>query len=59
MESIATFLDMGGYAAFVWPAFGLTAVVMVALAIVSHRAARSAERRFAEIEQAGRPGAGQ
>lgn len=59
MESIATFLDMGGYAAFVWPAFGLTAVVMVALAIVSHRAARSAERRFAEIEKAARPGAGQ
>ena len=39
------FFSMGGYAAFVWPALGLSALVMAALYIQSHRAltAREAE----------------
>ncbi len=29
MSSLSAFLDMGGYAAFVWPSYGLTLVVIV------------------------------
>ena len=28
---------MGGYAAFVWPSFGITAIVMIALVVDSWR----------------------
>ncbi len=41
------FFAMGGYAAFVWPAIGLSALVMAALYIQSHRALRASE---AELE---------
>ena len=36
------FLDMGGYAAWVWSAFGLTAVVLVANVIAAERRYRQA-----------------
>ena len=50
------FLNMGGYAAFVWPAFGITAVIMVANLIAARR--REAEalaslRRRSVAEGAG------
>jgi heme exporter protein D len=35
MTVIADWLSMGGYAAFVWPAYGLTGVVLGALAVHS------------------------
>jgi len=37
MESISEFIHMGGYAAFVWPSFGITALIMIAIAIDSWR----------------------
>lgn len=40
-------LSMGGYAAFIWPAYGLAAVVMIGILASSIRAARSSE---AELE---------
>jgi len=42
---MSEFFSMGGYAAFVWPALGLSALVMAILYIQSHRslAAREAE----------------
>jgi heme exporter protein D len=42
------FLAMGGYAAYVWAAFGFAALVLVALLVQSWRAAR---RSQAELEQ--------
>lgn len=41
---------MGGYAAFVWGAFGLTAVVLIGLLIVSIRQARQREQRLAALQ---------
>jgi heme exporter protein D len=31
MESMTEFFNMGGYAVFVWPAYGLTAVVLAGM----------------------------
>ncbi len=42
-ESVSAFLDMGGYAAFVWPSFAITAVVLVGLLVASLRWLRSNE----------------
>ncbi|WP_074212154.1 heme exporter protein CcmD [Salinivibrio sp. ES.052] len=36
-ESFSAFWAMGGYAGYVWSAFGITAATMVALSIVYHR----------------------
>jgi heme exporter protein D len=44
MDSVAAFLGMGGYAPFVWGAFGVTAVTMAGLAVFSRRSLREKER---------------
>ena len=41
-------LDMGKYAAFVWPAWGISAVALAALAV---RAAAAARRWSAELKR--------
>ncbi len=62
VEDITTFLDMGGYAAFVWPALGLTAVILIAMAVTSTRQLRANEAALQMAEKAGgrrrRSGAG-
>lgn len=40
------FLDMGGYAAFVWPAYGLTAALLLLLVFDS---LRRLNQRLAEL----------
>lgn len=44
---------MGGYGAFVWPAFGLTAVVMIGLLVATVRRLRATERALARLQAAG------
>ncbi len=41
---MSAFLEMGGYAAFVWPAYGISLVALVSLSFVSWRAMKRAER---------------
>ncbi len=48
MESAAEFFAMGGYAQFVWPSYGLTAVVLVVLLALSRKFMKSNE---AELER--------
>ncbi|MFQ5346702.1 MAG: heme exporter protein CcmD [Rhodothalassiaceae bacterium] len=43
--------DMGGYGAFVWPAYGLVMVVLVGLAAVSWRQLHMRTRALAELER--------
>ncbi len=50
MERVTTFLEMGGYAAFVWPALGLTAIVLVALVWISVRQVNAAEAELAKLD---------
>ncbi|MCZ6509434.1 MAG: heme exporter protein CcmD [Alphaproteobacteria bacterium] len=53
MEDITTFLNMGGYAAFVWPALGLTAVILILMAVTSTRQLRANEAALQAAEKAG------
>ncbi|MEO5336817.1 MAG: heme exporter protein CcmD [Magnetospirillum sp. WYHS-4] len=41
---MAEFLAMGGYAAFVWPSFGVTALVMAVVLAVSLRGLKENQR---------------
>jgi heme exporter protein D len=41
--------SMGGYAAFVWPAYGLSAIVMLGLAIGAWRGVKVRERDLARL----------
>ena len=48
-NSLAEFFAMGGYAGFIWPAYGISALVLVGLLVVSlHqlRQARETLRRY-------------
>ena len=55
MEQLRNWLEMGGYAWFVWPAYGLTVVVMVWMVVDSLRGLR-ADRRALDALQAGKDG---
>mgnify|MGYP001967332601 FL=1 len=44
MAGITEFFAMGGYAEFIWPAFGIVLTVMAALWISSMRGWRESER---------------
>ncbi|MDO8605545.1 MAG: heme exporter protein CcmD [Phaeospirillum sp.] len=48
METISGVLQMGGYGGYVWPAYGVSAVVLVLVLVASLISARHAE---AELEQ--------
>ncbi len=50
MDWITDFLSMGGYAEFVWPAFGVTIAVMAALVIVSRRSLLADRRTLESLE---------
>lgn len=44
MDAVEEFLGMGGYAAYVWPAFGVTAVLLVGLFSWSRISLKAAQR---------------
>ncbi len=48
MEQLRSFLAMGGYGAYVWPAFGISALVLGWLLVSSLRRLRGLERALAE-----------
>ena len=50
LDPILSFLDMGGYAAFVWPALSLTAVVLIGMLVVSLQMLRRGERELRQLE---------
>jgi heme exporter protein D len=51
MKAVLDFLSMGGYAAYVWPALGLTAVVLIGLWVVTLRTLRTRERQLQLLER--------
>lgn len=53
MQEITTFFEMGGYAVYVWPSLGLTALIMAGLLVATLRQLRQRQRRLAELEAQG------
>ena len=51
MDSLSEFLAMGGYAAYVWPAVGLTLAVLAGFVVTSLRRLRRTRRQLAALEQ--------
>jgi heme exporter protein D len=47
---MAEFFSMGGYAAYVWPAYGIAAVILVAMLIASLRGLRRHEALLKTLE---------
>ena len=46
-----TFLAMGGYGAFIWPAYGVSALALIAMVWQSWAAWRAAKKRLEELER--------
>lgn len=53
MSGLGEFFHMGGYAAYVWPAYGVAAAVLVGLLAESVLRLRRARRRLAALEAVG------
>ena len=49
MEALGQFLAMGGYARFVWPAYGLAVLVLVVMAAQSYRAWQRQHRLWSAL----------
>jgi heme exporter protein D len=47
---MSEFFAMGGYAAYVWPAYGISAAALLALGVMSWRAMVRAERLAARSD---------
>jgi heme exporter protein D len=45
-----SYFAMGGYAAYVWPAFGVAAVILIALLLLSLRTLRAREAVLRNLE---------
>lgn len=54
MSDWQTFLEMGGYAAYVWPAYGASLIALLALGVASWRQMKRVERRVALSETSDR-----
>lgn len=55
---MAEFFHMGGYAAFIWPAYGLSAFVLILLTIMSLRSFK-ATKGLADVLELDRPARGE
>ena len=51
MSAIAGWLQMGGYAGFVWPAYGVAAAVLGGLALFSWRRHRRSGATLARLQR--------
>jgi heme exporter protein D len=54
MSAMAAWLAMGGYAVFVWPAYGVASTVLGGLALWSWRCHRRAGRALDRLQADGR-----
>jgi heme exporter protein D len=50
---MADFFAMGGYAGYIWPAYIITAVVLIAAIVVSLQAHMTARRSVKRLEEDG------
>jgi heme exporter protein D len=50
MQSLNDYLTMGGYAAYVWPAYGVAALVLIAFAVDSWLRVKRAQAALRRLE---------
>ncbi len=50
MNALASYLEMGGYGAYVWPAYGTAAAVLIGLVVASLRTLRAREAALKALE---------
>ncbi len=48
--AMSDFFAMGGYAAYIWPAYGVSAVVLAGLGLLIWRRGRDLKKRLADHE---------
>ena len=46
MSQLFTFLDMSGYGIFIWPAFGISAIVLLGILVHSQRFLKQTEKEL-------------
>ena len=46
-----SFSNMGGYGHYIWSAFGLSAIVLIVLAIQSHQFLKSSKKQLHALEE--------
>ena len=46
MEALTNYLAMGGYAAWVWPSYGLATLGVLGIVFFTRRSLRAREREF-------------
>jgi heme exporter protein D len=51
VSTLSTFLAMGGYARFVWPAYGLAAVVLLGLVAWTLGSYRRRQKELAQLQR--------
>jgi heme exporter protein D len=51
MDTFHAFLAMGGYADFVWPAYGLAFAALIGALAISWRGLKARERLFEELKR--------
>lgn len=49
MESITEFFHMGGHGAFIWPSYGIVALVLVGLFVAGRRYQRNTEAELTSL----------
>lgn len=55
MDQLAALIHLGGYGAYVWPAYGVAAVVLLGLLWHTLASLRANERLAARLQAAARP----
>lgn len=52
MQSISEFFSMGGYAGFIWSAYGAAALILIGLVLMSVKELRARQAEVARLEAA-------
>jgi heme exporter protein D len=50
MDKLITYLDMGGYAAWVWPSYGLAILALIGTLAITLRTLKSRQQEFDELK---------
>jgi len=50
MTLLTSFLDMGGYAPYVWPAYGVSIAALLAVSVLSYRKMKSLEGKLKTLK---------